>query len=238
MVSEMEPHILHSTLPPMLGLRTELATPAMGRLTYLVAVVPPLTQPAEAMPLIATARLATAGAVLFADPGDGPPHRPPRPTRMEDRSMTRPLMILVAEDEQERDVVALRSRGAQDAVTSDTRLIVAAGDDILDQITLPAGAAAWGFEQDTELLEPRFPRTQELVAAIREHRTALLIVMPPLSSPAQMLPLLELCKAASAAMLVVLRSDLTQVGGHMAPADMWAVLPGRELRLTPWCRRR
>ena len=65
---ELTGSVLRSTLPPVLALRDELATAGFGRLTHLVAIVPALRRPAEAMPLIATARLATAGATLIADP--------------------------------------------------------------------------------------------------------------------------------------------------------------------------
>lgn len=145
--------------------------------------------------------------------------------------MTRPLTVIVAEDEQERDLALVQL--AQDAVGAELRLIVAGGDDRLDRLKLP-GAVPWGFEDDRELLEPDFPPTQELAATLREHRAYLLAVVPPLRHPGEMRSLLPLYEAARGGALVVLRSELHLTGHHAVGDDVWATLPGAELRLSKW----
>lgn len=63
----LEAHVLRSTQPDHFQIRDMLAVKSK-RKDKLVALVPPLRTPAEACPLLATARLATGGATLIAEP--------------------------------------------------------------------------------------------------------------------------------------------------------------------------
>jgi hypothetical protein len=139
-------------------------------------------------------------------------------------------LIIVADNERERDRGLIEL--AKSAVETNTRLIVAAGDDRLDRLGL-TGVLPWGFECERELLEPEFPPTQELATALKRHRASLVAVVPPLRHPGEFLRLLGICKAASAAVVVALRAEHSDLGAHLFD-KRYELLPSKDLRLSEW----